>query len=141
MRASILLKVAGLTFALFAVSAVRGQDKDAPPAPEPKAVTLPLTRVVLFNAGVGYFHREGKVDGDARLDLRFPEADVNDLIKSLVISDKDGGKARAVTYDAVPDAPAFDVDHAFASLGYGQVKTSIRSMPPLYWIRPKVNGP
>jgi hypothetical protein len=54
---------------------------------------------VLFNAGIGYFHREGDVTGDARLDLRFEEADVNDLLKSLVLTDKDGGKVRAVTYD------------------------------------------
>ena len=62
-------------------------------------MNLPITRVVLFNAGVGYFHREGDVVGDARLDLRFDEADVNDLLKSLVLTDKDGGKVRAVTYD------------------------------------------
>jgi hypothetical protein len=55
--------------------------------------------VVLFNAGIGFFHREGEITGDGRLDLRFDEADVNDLLKSLVITDKDGGKARAVTYD------------------------------------------
>src|SRR6201995_4247584 len=37
------------------------------------ATTLPLTRVVLFNSGVGYFSRSGEVDGDARVDLMFPE--------------------------------------------------------------------
>ncbi|HUR53090.1 MAG TPA: DUF4139 domain-containing protein, partial [Gemmataceae bacterium] len=98
-RPSHLLRVAGLTFALFAVDAARGQDKPPAPAPDPKPATLPLTRVVLFNAGVGYFHREGRVDGDAKLELRFPEADINDLIKSLVLYDKDGGKVRPVTYD------------------------------------------
>ena len=35
----------------------------------------------------------------ALADLRFDEADVNDLLKSLVLTDKDGGKVRAVTYD------------------------------------------
>lgn len=99
MNPSHLLKVAGLTFALFAVSAARGQNKPPEPKPEPKPATLPLTRVVLFNAGVGYFHREGRVDGDAKLEMRFPEADINDLIKSLVLYDKDGGKVKPVTYD------------------------------------------
>src|SRR5262245_47722363 len=65
----------------------------------PPAVELPITRVVLFNAGIGYFHREGDVTGEGRLELRFDEADVNDLLKSLVLTDKDGGKVRAVTYD------------------------------------------
>jgi hypothetical protein len=72
------------------------------PAGDPKLpppVRLPVTRVTLFNAGVAHFHREGDVTGDARLDLRFDEADVNDLLKTLVLTDKDGGKARAVTYD------------------------------------------
>src|SRR5438128_719896 len=97
MRPSHLLPIAGVTFLLRLVAPLaRGDGKLVPQAPDPKpvaangngaAVNLPVTRIVLFNAGVGYFHREGKVDGDARLELRFPEADVNDLIKSLVISD------------------------------------------------------
>src|SRR5262245_42351367 len=37
------------------------------------AVTLPITRVVLFNSGVGYFSRSGEVTDDARVDLTFPE--------------------------------------------------------------------
>jgi hypothetical protein len=114
-----LLPVAGLTFALAALAPfARGDGQPTPKPPAPRAgarpvaaearlvadakipsVTLPITRVVLFNAGVGYFHREGEVNGEGRLDLRFDEADVNDLLKSLVLTDKDGGKVRAVTYD------------------------------------------
>src|SRR3954451_13008473 len=37
------------------------------------SVSLPLTRVVLFNSGVGYFSRSGEVEGEARVDLTFPE--------------------------------------------------------------------
>ncbi|MBA4062374.1 MAG: DUF4139 domain-containing protein [Isosphaera sp.] len=103
---SYILPAAGLAAVLFLVAPiVRGQPaKPAPKAaaPEvkpPPAVELPVTRVVLFTAGIGYFHREGDVTGDARLDLRFDEADVNDLLKSLVVADGGGGKARAVTYD------------------------------------------
>ncbi|MBN9524220.1 DUF4139 domain-containing protein, partial [bacterium] len=48
------------------------------------AVTLPISRVVMFNSGVGYFSRSGEVDGDARVDLTFQEADINDLLKSMV---------------------------------------------------------
>src|SRR5262245_49387866 len=101
MRPSHLLPVAGVTFLLLLASPlVRGQNRPGPaPKAEPAPVNLPVTRVVLFNAGVGYFHREGTVEGDARFELRFPESDVNDLIKSLVLADKDGGKVRAVTYD------------------------------------------
>ncbi len=64
------------------------------------AVTLPVTRVVMFNSGVGYFSRSGEVDGDARVDLAFQELDINDLIKSMVLEDFGGGRVAAVSYDS-----------------------------------------
>lgn len=64
------------------------------------AVALPVTRVVLFSSGVGYFSRSGEVDGDARVDLTFPESDVNDLLKSMVLEDLGGGRVSAVSYDS-----------------------------------------
>lgn len=90
-----LYAAAVLPFALLLVPLVMGQD--APAGAKP--VELPLARVVLFNAGVGYFQREGVVDGNARVEMRFPEPDVNDLLKSLILEDKDGGKVKAITYD------------------------------------------
>jgi hypothetical protein len=56
--------------------------------------------VVLFSSGVGHFLREGQVEGDARVDHSFPVQDVNDLLKSLVLLDRDGGQVRAVSYDS-----------------------------------------
>src|SRR5580658_4289890 len=64
------------------------------------AVTLPITRVVLFNSGVGYFSRSGEVVDDARVDLMFPEQDINDLLKSMVLEDFDKGRIAAVSYDS-----------------------------------------
>ncbi|HEV3439032.1 MAG TPA: DUF4139 domain-containing protein [Gemmata sp.] len=64
------------------------------------AVTLPITRVVLFNSGVGYFSRSGEVVDDARVDLTFPEQDINDLLKSMVLEDFDNGRIAAVSYDS-----------------------------------------
>src|SRR4029077_4791788 len=64
------------------------------------AVTLPITRVVLFNSGVGYFSRSGEVTDDARVDLTFPEPDINDLLKSMVLEDFNGGRIGAVSYDS-----------------------------------------
>jgi hypothetical protein len=80
----------------------------APQAPEPEPAgverpagkTLPLGQVILFNSGVGYFQREGAIDGEARVDLQFPAADVNDLLKSLVLQDTGGGKVTAVSYES-----------------------------------------
>ena len=59
---------------------------------------LPLSRVVLFSSGVGYFQREGTVEGNASLELAFRTAEINDLLKSLVLRDLDGGQITGVNY-------------------------------------------
>jgi hypothetical protein len=66
----------------------------------PSAALLPMSQVVLFSSGVGYFQREGSVEGEQRVDLSFPTQDVNDLIKSLTLRDLDGGRIDAVSYDS-----------------------------------------
>ena len=68
-------------------------------ARQPKAV-LPVTQVILFNSGVGYFQREGEVEAEARIDLTFPATDVNDLLKSLVLEDKGNGGVSSISYDS-----------------------------------------
>lgn len=62
--------------------------------------SLPIRQVVLFNSGVGYFQREGDVDGNAQVELSFPTSDINDLLKSLVLQDLGGGKISTVSYDS-----------------------------------------
>src|SRR5205823_11329456 len=48
-----------------------------------------------------HFTRSGEVEGEARVDLTFPEADVNDLIKSMTLRDlSPNGRVAAVTYDS-----------------------------------------
>src|SRR5436309_2350217 len=61
---------------------------------------LPIAQVVLFSSGVGYFQREGTVEGNTRVDLSFPVQDVNDLLKSMVVRDLDGGVISTVSYDS-----------------------------------------
>src|SRR6185369_13733690 len=96
----------GLTIpaALAAALALKPSSTDARPAPtatpSPDSARLPVSRVVLFSAGVGHFLREGEVEGDARVDLSFPASDVNDLIKSLTLQDLGGGLVTAVAYDS-----------------------------------------
>jgi hypothetical protein len=58
----------------------------------------PVKRIVLFNSGVGYFEHQGQVDGNASIDLKFDVDDVNDLLKSMVLEDRDGGTISTVTY-------------------------------------------
>ena len=66
-------------------------------AEEAKAAALPISQVVLFSSGVGYFQREGSVEGDTRVDLAFDVRDINDLIKSMTLRDLDGGHITAVS--------------------------------------------
>ena len=54
--------------------------------------------MVLFSSGVGFFDRQGEVDGDAAVALKFNTGDINDLLKSLVLEDRGGGQISAVTY-------------------------------------------
>jgi hypothetical protein len=73
-----------------------------PAATELKPVTtLPISRVVLFSSGVAHFNRSAEVEGDVRVDLTFPEQDINDLIKSMTLQDSsEKGRISAVTYDS-----------------------------------------
>src|SRR5258708_2394447 len=76
------------------------------------AAGLPIGQIVLFSSGVGYFQREGTVDGNARVDLSFPTQDINDLLKSMVVRDLDGGVVSTVSYDS--NAPVEKTLKSFA---------------------------
>src|SRR5262249_19561366 len=79
---------------------------------EAKSASLPIGQVALYSSGVGYFQREGSVEGDARVDLSFPVSDINDLLKSMVLRDLDGGHIPAVSYDS--NAPVEKTLRSFA---------------------------
>jgi hypothetical protein len=67
-------------------------------AAEPAATELPLEKVVLFTSGVGFFQHEGTVSGDTAIEMSFKAENVNDLLKSMVAEDLDGGTVSAVSY-------------------------------------------
>jgi hypothetical protein len=72
-----------------------------PVAPQPAGAVssdVPVKEVVLFSSGVGYFQHEGLVRGDGSTELRFKTDQINDILKSLILQDLDGGKASTVTY-------------------------------------------
>lgn len=53
---------------------------------------LPVTRVVLYQNGVGYFERSGRIEGDV-LTLQARPSQINDLLKSLTVIDAGNGRA------------------------------------------------
>src|SRR5215211_4948102 len=65
------------------------------PADQP---AVPVRQVVLFSSGVGYFEHFGTVQGDGSTELRFKSAQINDILKSLVLQDLDKGRVTAITY-------------------------------------------
>jgi hypothetical protein len=74
---------------------------EPPTATQPangNAVDVPVKVVVLFSSGVGYFEHAGPIKGTSRAELRFKTNQINDILKSLVLEDLNGGKVTAVTY-------------------------------------------
>ena len=86
MRACAYRLAAGSCLALLAVPATAAE------------VELPVERIVLFTSGVGHFQHAGRVDGDATVEMSFKADGINDLLKSLVLEDLDGGTPAAVSY-------------------------------------------
>lgn len=66
--------------------------------PGAKQAEVPVKAVVLFSSGVGYFEHFGNVQGDGSTELRFKTEQINDILKSLVLQDLDGGKVNVITY-------------------------------------------
>jgi hypothetical protein len=97
---------------------------DPPGGKSASAPQLPLAQAILYSSGVGYFQREGQVEGSGRIDLTFPAQDVNDLLKSMVLQDMGGGVITAVSYDS--QAPLEKTLQSFAvnltgNPGYGAI--------------------
>jgi hypothetical protein len=84
-----------LFLTVAATTATAAEDSKGEAAP-----SLPLSKVVLYSSGVGYFQHDGTVQGNTRLDLRFKADRVNDLLKSLVVQDFGGGRIPPVTFES-----------------------------------------
>jgi hypothetical protein len=90
---------------------------------------LPVAQAVLFSSGVGFFQREGEIEGNQRIDLSFPVQDINDLLKSMVLQDLGHGHVSAVSYESRD--PIDKTLRSFAinltqNPGYGQILNQAR---------------
>jgi hypothetical protein len=75
-----------------------GYSQGRPTSPVPPS-PLPVARITLFNSGVSYTERAGQVEGDATVPLTFRTAQINDILKSMVLLDA-GGKVQPAVYAA-----------------------------------------
>jgi hypothetical protein len=64
------------------------------------AADLPIREVILYKHGVGFFERAGKLEAGETARIDFKSDDMNDVLKSLTIVDRTGGKVSGVRYDA-----------------------------------------
>jgi hypothetical protein len=64
------------------------------------AADLPIREVILYKHGVGYFERSGELRAGEMARLDFKASDMNDVLKSLTIVDRNGGVIGGVRYDA-----------------------------------------
>lgn len=59
---------------------------------------IPVRRITLYRSGVGYFERSGTISGNEQIQLRFKTEQINDILKSMVLLDLDGGRIDSVSY-------------------------------------------
>jgi len=64
------------------------------------AADLPVHEVILYKSGVGYFERGGSLRAGESARLDFKASDMNDVLKSLTISEQNGGKVTGLRYDS-----------------------------------------
>ncbi|MGA3026215.1 MAG: carboxypeptidase regulatory-like domain-containing protein, partial [Bryobacteraceae bacterium] len=71
-----------------------GQDSSEP------ATLLPVTRIVLYKNGVGYFEHLGHIRDSENVTIPFTSGQLNDVLKSLTVLDLNGGRIGGVSYDS-----------------------------------------
>ncbi|MEQ1886612.1 MAG: DUF4139 domain-containing protein [Bryobacteraceae bacterium] len=64
------------------------------------AADLPVREVTLYKHGVAHFQRAGELKPGDTIRLDFKPGDMNDVLKSLTITDRSGGKVNGVRYDS-----------------------------------------
>ncbi len=64
------------------------------------AAELPVREVILYKHGVGFFERLGTLGAGESARLDFRPGEMNDVLKSLTIQEKGGGKISGVRYDS-----------------------------------------
>jgi hypothetical protein len=64
------------------------------------AAELPVRQVTLYKHGVGFFERSGTLGAGETARLDFKAEEMNDVLKSLTIEEKGGGKISGLRYDS-----------------------------------------
>lgn len=65
------------------------------------AAELPVRTVILYKHGVGFFEREGQLGPGESARLDFNASEMNDVLKSLTVQERGGGKISGLRYDSM----------------------------------------
>ena len=128
---AILIAAAGAAPFVYARQAAFAQRAPAASTqPAARDADLPVHKVVLFASGVGYYERAGDISGNQHVQLDVTAEQLNDLLKSLVLEDLDGGRAGAV------DFPSTDsLDKQLSMFG-----VNLSDDPPLATLMARLRG-
>jgi hypothetical protein len=66
-----------------------------------EAAELPVKEVVLYKHGVGFFERSGRLGAGESARLDFEATEMNDVLKSLTVEERGGGKISGLRYDSM----------------------------------------
>lgn len=90
--------VAGVCPSLYGADAAKTAEAQVA---DKQQTDVPVKVVVLFSSGVGYFEHIGSIAGNASTELRFKTAQINDILKSLLVQDTGGGTISSIVYPSL----------------------------------------
>ena len=93
-----MVRTTALFVVVFSLAHLSAQTVPQPAGPAP--VPLPVTRVVLYKSGVGYFEHVANVTGNQQLAVQFTGAQLDDVLKSLTAVDLGDGRVVGVNYES-----------------------------------------
>jgi hypothetical protein len=94
------LKVSILCLAVASISSGQYLSGQSSSSASDFAARLPVTRVILYKNGVGYFEHAGQVRDSQDVNVDFTTAQLNDVLKSLTVLDLGKGRITGVSYNS-----------------------------------------
>ncbi|HXY77455.1 MAG TPA: hypothetical protein VEH47_01470 [Candidatus Acidoferrales bacterium] len=84
----------------LAFSSLSFSQSSSPAGTASESARLPVTRVILYKNGVGYFEHAGHVRANQDVNVDFTTAQLNDVLKSLTVLDLGKGRITGVSYNS-----------------------------------------
>ena len=94
------LHAAVLSLLLASISAGQFSYGQSNPQTAAGSARLPVTRVILYKNGVGYFEHAGRVRDSQDVNVDFTTAQLNDVLKSLTVLDLGKGRITGISYNS-----------------------------------------